>query len=197
MTRTLSWWALALLSLAVAVFSYRVAFPHPFVSPDVAANLAARPWLPIHAALASTALLLGPFQFVTRLRVRRPALHRTLGQVYVAACLLGGVAGLLLAWGTTAGPVGQAGFGLLAIVWIATTAYAWRLAVARRFVEHRRWMVRSFALTFAAVTLRLYLPIAPMMGWDFMVAYRAISFLCWVPNLIVAELYLMGGRRSS
>jgi hypothetical protein len=81
------------------------------------------------------------------------------------------------------------------VAWIGTTAYAWRLAVARRFVEHRRWMVRSFALTFAAVTLRLYLPIAPIMGWDFMVAYRAISILCWVPNLIVAELYLMRDRR--
>ena len=51
-------------------------------------------------------------------------------------------------------------------------------------------MVRSFAMTFAAVTLRLYLPIAPMLGYEFMPAYVAISWFCWVPNLIVAELYL-------
>ena len=48
----------------------------------------------------------------------------------------------------------------------------------------------SFAMTFAAVTLRIYLPIAPMLGYDFLPAYVAISWLAWVPNLMVAELYL-------
>jgi hypothetical protein len=57
----------------------------------------------------------------------------------------------------------------------------------RRLVEHRRWMIRSWALTLAAVTLRLYM-LAP--GMSSLDAYRAISFLCWVPNLVVAELYL-------
>jgi len=51
-------------------------------------------------------------------------------------------------------------------------------------------MIRSFALTFAAVTLRLYLPISAMLSIPFEEAYRAISFLCWVPNLALAELYL-------
>ena len=69
-----------------------------------------------------------------------------------------------------------------------TTAMAWTSAVRRDFVAHERWMIRSFALTLAAVTLRLYLPIAPVLGYPFMPAYVAISWLCWVPNLIVAEL---------
>ena len=54
----------------------------------------------------------------------------------------------------------------------------------------RAWMTRSYALTFAAVTLRLYLPVAIIAHWDFDASYRAISFLCWVPNLIVAEAWL-------
>ena len=58
-------------------------------------------------------------------------------------------------------------------------------------------MVRSFAMTFGAVTLRLYLPIAPIMGYDFMAAYVAISWLAWVPNLMVAELYLNWSRLRS
>ena len=58
-----------------------------------------------------------------------------------------------------------------------------------RFDEHLRWMIRSFALTFAAVTLRLYLPFPPMMGFTFVEGYRAIAWLAWVPNLIAAELY--------
>jgi hypothetical protein len=38
--------------------------------------------------------------------------------------------------------------------------------------------------------LRLYLPISTMLAIPFEEAYRAISFLCWVPNLAVVELYL-------
>ena len=71
--------------------------------------------------------------------------------------------------------------------------------LGRRIAEHRRWMIRSFALTFAAVTLRLYLPIFPLLGVSFLDGYRAVSFLSWVPNLIVAEIYLRGGfaRRAA
>ena len=82
------------------------------------------------------------------------------------------------------------GFGTLAVLWIVTTSLAWRRAVHGRFVEHRAWMIRSFALTFAAVTLRLYLPLTFVFHLRFDDAYRAISFLCWVPNLLLAELYL-------
>ena len=64
------------------------------------------------------------------------------------------------------------------------------------FVAHRKWMIRSFALTFAAVTLRLYLPIAQLLPIEFDNAYRVISFLCWVPNLIVAEAYLRRKPRA-
>ena len=72
------------------------------------------------------------------------------------------------------------------------------MAKARRFADHERWMVRSFALTFAAVTLRLYIPAGQVLGLDFMAAYRAIAWLCWVPNLVVAELLIVrGGLRTS
>ncbi|HEY8571895.1 DUF2306 domain-containing protein [Phenylobacterium sp.] len=184
------WGLAAFLSVGVAIFSYRLLAPAPFVSPDVLANLFARPWLFAHAGFAATALLVGPFQFLPKLRARRPRLHRWMGRIYVFACLGGGATGLALAIGTTAGPVAAAGFAALALAWLFTTGQAFRLALARRFVEHRRWMVRSFALTFAAVTLRLYLPFGPMMGIDFMTAYVAIAWLCWVPNLAFAELYL-------
>ena len=74
------------------------------------------------------------------------------------------------------------------------TTQAWRYARERRFAEHRRWMIRSFAMTFAAVTLRLYLPIAPLLGYDFMDGYRITAWAGWVGNLIVVELWM---RRSS
>jgi hypothetical protein len=114
----------------------------------------------------------------------------------VLSCLCAAVAGLVLAFGAQTGPVSTVGFGLLAVAWFTATAQAWRLAMARRFLAHERWMIRSFALTLAAVTLRLYLPFAFLSPFGYDDTYRAISFLCWVPNLIAAELFLARFRSS-
>ena len=54
--------------------------------------------------------------------------------------------------------------------------------------------VVAFSLAFAAVTLRIYLPLAQAAGIPFAVSYPIISFLCWVPNLLVAELLLLRFR---
>jgi hypothetical protein len=144
---------------------------------------------------AATALLVGPFQFLAGLRARWPRAHRWIGRTYVVGCLVGGAGGLVMAFGATTGPVSTAGFGSLAVIWVFTNVQGWRMARARRFGEHRAWMVRSFALTFAAVTLRLFLPIPPLLGFSFYDGYRALSFLSWAPNLVLAELWLRGAFR--
>lgn len=187
-------WGLAAF-MSVGVGAYAWIFVPSGGSPasGVLANLFARPWLALHAALAGAALIIGPFQFLAAVRARR-TLHRTLGKVYVVSCLVSGSAGLLLSFGNTSGPIAGFGFGTLAVIWVYATAQAWRMAQARRFEEHRRWMIRSFALTFGAVTLRIYIPLSQMMGIEFATAYQAIAWLAWVPNLILAEAFL---RRES
>lgn len=186
------WGLAAFLSLGVALFSYRVLAPGmPAVGNDVLANLMLRPWLPIHAGFAATALLIGPFQFLPRLRLRAPKLHRNIGKLYVISCLASAPAGLVLAWGSDAGSIAQWGFATLAVLWFTVTARAFWLATQGRIAEHRRWMIRSFAMTFAAVTLRLYLPIPPMfLHMSFIEGYRIISWFSWTSNLLVAELFL-------
>ncbi|THD62275.1 DUF2306 domain-containing protein [Phenylobacterium sp.] len=190
-----SLWALGAVSSAmIALVSYRYLLPSLSMPTNIAANLMVRPWIYVHAGLAATALLTGPWQFLPRLRARHPRLHRWVGRVYIFCCVFGGSAGLLLAAGASAGPVARAGFGLLAVVWLLVNGQGLRLAMIGRYAEHRQWMIRSFALTFGAVLLRVYIPISQMMHIDFMTAYRAISWLAWVPNLIVAELYLRQPR---
>jgi hypothetical protein len=116
-----------------------------------------------------------------------------MGTIYVVACLIGGGAGLFLALGAVSGRVTSLGFGLLALTWVVCTARAWALARTRNFVRHRRWMIRSFALTLAAVTLRIYLPFAIGLRLDLTFAYPAISFLCWIPNFAIAEIIVRRG----
>ncbi len=64
-------------------------------------------------------------------------------------------------------------------------------ARTKRFRLHREWMVRSFALALAAVTLRIELPVLlSVVHASFHPAYITVSWLCWIPNLVVAEWWL-------
>ena len=69
--------------------------------------------------------------------------------------------------------------------------------MAGRIASHRAWMFRSFALTFAAVTLRLQMPAAGMAGMSFEEFYPIIAWSCWVPNLVAAELWLAFSRKTA
>lgn len=187
-----SWFAGAAAAILLAIASLRYIPGFGPLPPKIVANAFALPWLPIHVVASATALLVGSFQFLGGLRGRRPYVHRWAGRIYVAGCMVGGVSGLVLAFGTTMGQVTTAGFGILAPIWLVVTGLGWQRARQGRYVEHRRWMIRSWALTFAAVNLRLYLGIAFALGIPFEQSYPLISFLCWVPNLILAEICLRG-----
>lgn len=192
----IAWLILALLCLGIAFYAAHYLLHPPRKPAEALHNPQGVPWLFVHVAGAVTALVLGSFQFLPRLRRGASPPHRWIGRLYVLGCLAGGAAGLILAPGSSAGPIAAAGFGSLAILWMAVTLQGWRAVRQGRFAEHRRWMIRSWALTLAAVTLRLYLPLVMALDLPFLPWYRAISFLAWVPNLIAAELWLRrtGGR---
>ena len=80
------------------------------------------------------------------------------------------------------------------MAWLTTTTTAYLAARRRDFVSHRRWMIRSFSLTFAAVTLRLYLPLSAVPGLSFDLVYPLTAWAAWIPNLIVAEIWLRTHR---
>lgn len=152
--------------------------------------------LETHIAASGFAMILGAFQFSKTLRRKVPLVHRWMGYGYVLACTVGGIAGGIIALSSTAGPVAGWGFFILAILWVPFTLLALTAAMRKDFVAHERWMIRSFALTFGAVTLRIYLPIASMMSDGFpLEAYRIIAWAAWVPNLIVAELFITSLRK--
>ncbi len=190
------WLLLALLSVAIGLASLRYLGGDPSVAPaELRASAAANmPLFIAHAAGAALALLLLPFQLLTAGKPRWREVHRWLGRLYVAGVTLGGIAALPLALQTYAGPLAAAGFASLGIVWLWSTWAGVIAARQGRLQDHRAWMVRSAALTGAAITLRLYLPLPPLVGIDYDSGYRAIAWACWVPNLVLAELWLR--RRS-
>jgi hypothetical protein len=184
------------LAAVVALVSYRYLLEIPPIPGGIAANAFGKPWLVLHAGFASTALLFGALQFSPVPRQRSPSFHRVVGRLYVTSCLIGALPGFVLALGTSAGLIASIGFGLLATAWTAANVLGWQRARTGQYTSHRRWMIRSWALTLSAVTLRLLLPITEIADLPSDPAYQAISFL-WVPNLIVAELILHPRRRSA
>lgn len=190
--------AVVLLTVEIAVVSALRYFtgsePPP---PPIAANAFANPFLVVHVAGGVTALLVGPLQFVRRIRTRWPAFHRATGAIYIAACAIGAPAGLMLALGATAGPVASVGFAIPALLWPLFTWLGWRAAIERRFADHRAWMLRSYALTSTAITLRLMLPASALLGLDFFEAYRVISWLSWSTNLVLFEYYIRRSREAA
>jgi hypothetical protein len=148
--------------------------------------------LGVHVLSGILALLVGPFQFVGRLRRRFLRMHRFLGAVYIASATALGLTGLVLAPTAYTGLVAVLGFTFLDVAMLFTTWTAVRMVVARRFGEHRRWMIRSFSLILAGVMLRVLsglhsaLSAAGLTDMTFETAYAGISWLCWVPNLLIA-----------
>jgi len=140
-----------------------------------------------HIAAAAIALALGPFQFSTRLRRSFQNVHRWSGRVYLVCVLVGGLFGLYVSQFAAGGVVARSGFAALAICWLYSAARAFFAIRHGAIQKHRKWMVRNFALTFAAVTLRIYLPLSGAAGIEFATAYPIIAWLCWVPNLLIAE----------
>jgi hypothetical protein len=130
----------------------------------------------------------------TRLRTRFLTGHRWIGRTYVICVALGGSAGFVMATVSPGGLPAYVGFGLLASLWLFTTGAAYRHIRAGNQQSHRRWMIRSYALTFAAVMLRIYLPLSLRFGMAFDPAYQTIAWLCWVPNLVVAEWLMLRER---
>jgi uncharacterized membrane protein len=148
--------------------------------------------LGVHVLSGILALLIGPFQFVGRLRRRFVHVHRFMGATYVASAIALGVTGLILAPTAYTGPVASAGFTVLGLAMLFTTWTAVRMILAGRYGEHRRWMIRSFSLIMAGVMLRVLsmtyygLAAVGIVDFSFETAYAAIAWLCWVPNLMLA-----------
>jgi hypothetical protein len=160
----------------------------------------------IHFAAGGIILVLGCVQLIGRLRRRVPALHRWLGRVYVAAALLAGGGGLafIVAKGTVGGPVMDIGFGLYGALTILAALQTWRHGRARRQALHRTWAIRLFALAIGSWLYRMdygfWLMLTGGLGHaqDFSGPFdRAMAFFFYVPNLVVAELFIRGRRNEA
>ena len=149
-----------------------------------------------HIVLGGLALLTGWSQFNKKIRTKKLRLHRLLGKIYVVSVFLSAIAGFYIAFFATSGIIASVGFIMLALLWFYTTLRAYMYIRNLNIDKHQEMMIYSYALCFAAVTLRIWLPLLTMLFHDFTPAYRIVAYLCWVPNLIVAYLLVKQLRKE-
>lgn len=143
-----------------------------------------------HAFGGAIAALIGPFQMLARVRRSWPRVHVWMGRIYLLAVLTGGLAGLYFAPVSSARIVGRVGFATLAVFWLFSGTRAYLAIRHGNVQEHRCWMLRNYALTFGAATLRIELPLLIIGGVSFPVAYTMVAWISWVPNWLAVEAWL-------
>ena len=146
-----------------------------------------------HIFCGGIALLIGWSQFVAKWRVQKLNLHRTLGKIYVASVLCSSLAGIGIGIFAAGGWITVLGFNTLSTIWFYTTLKAYTTIRIGNMKNHKKWMVYSYAICFAAVTLRIWMPILIIVFGEFLMAYRIVAWLCWLPNFFIA--YLINNKK--
>lgn len=191
MINKITWSIMTLSAISVALYALTLLVA-PDIRPPFIQNLfmSSPSFTWIHFLGGAIAIVTGAFQLSTSIRKKYLSLHRLLGRFYVGSIVFSGIAGFILAINSVGGTSVQIGFALMAIFWLGTTINAYRVIRQGKVNSHERWMIRSYAVTLAGVTLRLYLGLSIVLGIKFYEAYPVLAWLCWIPNLLVAELYL-------
>lgn len=149
-----------------------------------------------HVLIGGIILVTGFFQFFPASSTRFRRLHRSMGYVYVMGILFfAAPGGIVMSLFINRGPLVLTSFLLQGTLWFTFTALAFDRIRKRNITAHREWMIRSYALTLAAITLRIYIFISSYQySLNDPQAYATLAWLSWVPNLLIAEWYIRKGR---
>ncbi len=193
MVKKLLWGIMAMLSVATGLYPVFFFVTERFgilkLKPDALfQNLAWQASFYTHITLGGLALLIGWVQFSSYIRKRFPQFHRNIGKLYVIAVLPGAAAGLYLATHASGGAAAALGFICLSIAWFYATVMGYITIRKGDLLQHGNWMRYSYAASFAAVTLRLWMPFLQQWSGDFTTAYDIVAWLCWLPNMLIAWL---------
>ncbi len=187
--------AFAILGVGSAVFHYlRPPYNEGFLRFPTIVNL--------HVVLGAAYLVFGVFQFAPFIRKRWPRYHRWAGRALLsAAVIIGGSAlfmGLVIPF---SGFPEQVVMGFFGVFFLLSVITGFVHARAKRFAEHREWMIRAYALGSAIVTMRLiFIPlliINKVSSAEITALYSIGSFtVAFIVHALVAETWIRMTRRQ-
>jgi uncharacterized membrane protein len=152
-------------------------------------------WLLLHISTGIVALLTGPVQLWLGITDRRPAVHRRLGTIYLAAVGVSSIAAFYLAFHTDVGVAFGSGLTGLAIAWLVTSGLAYTAIRRQLYEQHKEWMIRSYVVTTAFVTFRVLFLVLEAAGVGTSNERLTIaSWFCWAIPLLATEAWLQGKK---
>ncbi len=152
----------------------------------------------VHVFSSMFILITGFVQFFRASFQRYLKLHRLLGKIYVFLILfVSGPTGLIMAVFANGGIIPQAGFVTLAIAWMIFTYLAYRAIRQKNLKRHREMMIRSYALTLSAITLRSWVFLFSYYDLGYLYTFVLISWIALIPNWLVAEAIIYIKRRAA
>ncbi|MDR6736268.1 DUF2306 domain-containing protein [Sphingobacterium sp. 2149] len=140
----------------------------------------------LHIIFAGLSLLVGCTQFGSKFRDKHLKLHRVIGKIYITSALIGAISGVYLGFYANEGAAAALGFIFLGLIWFMFTLTAFLVIRKGNILVHQKFMIYSYACTFAAVTLRVWYPLLVKMTDDSSFSYVTVAWLCWIPNILVA-----------
>ncbi len=146
----------------------------------------------LHVYTAIFALIAGFTQFSQIILKKYSKIHKYTGRIYVFVVLfLASPSGLFIGFYANGGVYSQLSFVVLATLWFYFTLKGFLYIKNKKIQLHKTFMLRSFALTFSAITLRLWKVILVYLFHPSPIdVYQIIAWLGWIPNLIFIEYYI-------
>jgi len=146
----------------------------------------------IHVFFAIFSLTAGFTQFSQKIRLKYAKIHKVLGWIYISTILLlAAPSGFIIGLYANGGLWSKIAFCLLAILWFWFTFKALLAIIKKQYKAHQVFMIRSFALTLSAITLRLWkYIIVALFEPRPMDVYQIVAWLGWLLNLVVAEIII-------
>jgi uncharacterized membrane protein len=146
----------------------------------------------IHVFSAIVALMAGFTQFSTRFLREHRAGHRFIGRVYAYDILvINFPTGMVLALCANGLLPGRSAFVLLDCLWFSFTLIAVMAVRRGQIARHRAFMIRSYALTFSAITLRTWkVVLSHTFHFEPVHLYMIEAWMGFVPNLLLVEWWL-------
>jgi uncharacterized membrane protein len=193
------WGCVGFLSLIMLVVVARRIVHLRSPSIDLDAGFARHPLLTLaHILPGLVFVLLGPFQFMAGLRKRRPVLHRWMGRIFLVDALVVGITALIMSpQMAIGGALESAATFTFGVVFLFALGKAFAAIRGRRVAEHRRWMIRGYAIGLAVAAVR------PIVGVFFATSrlthftphdFFGIAFwLGFILSVVAAELWIRLG----
>lgn len=142
----------------------------------------------LHGIPGAIALLLGFFQFSSRIRQKHLQLHRVMGRIYVGAVLISAPVAVIVAIKLPI-PTLLMASAIQAFGWLACTLTALYCVRNGKIQQHREWMMRGYPFAMVFVVVRVIVAIPPVAAAGLTglagTVWSVIAVACFLPSFLI------------